>query len=242
MSWSRSSRVSQAAGRSSWASQAASRLVLPAPAGAESSVHRPAPGPTSRRASNRGRGTRSGRGRGTNSLVASRGRPAVPWPLRPGGASGAAGVPPTGSASATRLASVVATSVRRSGVRSSDLAQVDLVLAASGRAVGDPVGAAPLAALLARGVGPRRRPERERPGSVVGQPREPGRRADGQSGHPASRGCLQQPVRHRGDLRHPLPHPDPAPEVPNVPNSTLTVERPSRLQPSLSLGPAQQDP
>ena len=85
-------------------------------------------------------------------------------------------------------------------------AQVDLVLAASGRAVGDPVGAAPLAALLARGVGPRRRPERERPGGVVGQPREPGRRADGQSGPPASRGCLQQPVRHRGDLRHPLPH------------------------------------
>ena len=198
---------------------------MPAPAGAESSVHRPASRPASRRASRRGRGTRSGRGRGTNSLVASR-RPTAPGSDRRPAASGAGDAPGQGGG---RLGQALGREVL-------GLAQVDLVLAAGGRAVGHPVGAAALAALLARGVGPRRRPEREGPGGVVGQPGEPGRRADGQFGRPASRGCLQQPVRHRGDLRHPPPHPDLAPEVPNVPNSTLTVEvRPQVVNGSLRL-------
>jgi hypothetical protein len=54
------------------ATHVASRLVLPAPAGADSSEQRPSWRPSSRRASNRARGTRSGRARGTKSLVANR--------------------------------------------------------------------------------------------------------------------------------------------------------------------------
>jgi hypothetical protein len=37
-------------------------------------------------------------------------------------------------------------------------------------------------------------------------------------------GSLALPVRHRGKLRHPLPRPDPAPDIPNAPNTTLMVD------------------
>ena len=37
-------------------------------------------------------------------------------------------------------------------------------------------------------------------------------------------GSLALPVRHRGNLRHPLPRPDPAPDIPNAPNTTLMVD------------------
>ena len=35
---------------------------------------------------------------------------------------------------------------------------------------------------------------------------------------------LQRRDRDRGSLRHPLPRPDPAPDIPNAPNTTLMVE------------------
>ena len=49
-------------------------------------------------------------------------------------------------------------------------------------------------------------------------------RADGQPGLLTGCGSLALPVRHRGNLRHPLPRPDPAPDIPNAPNTTLMVE------------------
>jgi len=66
--------------------------------------------------------------------------------------------------------------------------------------------------------------EKDRVASSTSQPGEPGRRVDGQPGLLTSCGSLELPARHRGDLRHPLPRPDPAPDIPNVPNNTLMVE------------------